>query len=90
MPNTVFQMRDLLSPFGIASLLVVAYIVHCFIQNARLSHFKGPSTTGFSKLWLLKVMRSGNMHIEFQKVNQKFGMLIFPKKDTTHTSIFNA
>jgi hypothetical protein len=75
MSNMGFQIKDLLSPFGVASLVVVGYILHCFTQNARLSHFKGPSTTGFSKLWLLKVMRSGNMHIEFQKVNQKYGMI---------------
>jgi hypothetical protein len=65
---------DFLSLTGII-LVVLAYIVHCFVQNARLRHFKGPSTTGFSKLWLLHALRSGNMHVDFQKVNQKYGTL---------------
>jgi hypothetical protein len=74
--NVTFpRANDFLSLPSIVSFAIVAYIVHCFVQNARLRHFKGPPTTGFSKLWLLRAITKGNMHIDFQKVNQKYGAL---------------
>ena len=65
--------------FSLSTLLalaVVGYIVHCFTQHARLCQFKGPRTVGFSKLWLLKVMRSGTMHHYFTEANKKYGTLM--------------
>jgi hypothetical protein len=38
-----------------------------------LSHFKGPWSTGFSRLWLLRANSSGEMHKYFKEVNDKYG-----------------
>jgi len=38
-----------------------------------LSHFKGPWSTGISRLWLLRVNASGEMHKYFKEVNDKYG-----------------
>jgi len=38
-----------------------------------LSHFKGPWSTGFSRLWLLRTNASGEMHKYFKEVNDKYG-----------------
>ena len=65
-----------LSAPTLLGLGVTLYIVHCFIQHTRLSHFKGPPTVGFSKLWLLYVIRSGNMHQAFTEVNRKYGTFL--------------
>lgn len=54
-------------------IIVIGYILHCFVQYSHLRQFKGPRTTGFSKLWLLKIMRAGRMHLDFTKVNEKYG-----------------
>ena len=63
--------------YDLAPLLVVflalAFTIKNFVQYARLKHFKGPATTGFSRLWLLRVLRGGNMHNVFQDVNVKYG-----------------
>ena len=70
--------------FSLPSLLVLAivgYTIHCLAQYAPLRHFKGPRTWGFSKLSLLKVMRSGRMHLSFTEANQKHGM---PDVDSSH------
>ena len=39
----------------------------------RLRHIKGPFLAGFSKLWLIRTVSSGNMHWEFAKACQKYG-----------------
>ncbi len=64
--------------FSLPSLLTVAvvgYVIHCIVQHVQLHHFKGPPTVGFSKLWLLKVMRSGTMHLSFTETNKRYGTL---------------
>jgi len=38
-----------------------------------LSHFKGPWSTGISRLWLLRANASGEMHKYFKDVNDKYG-----------------
>ncbi|KAI0456052.1 cytochrome P450 [Xylaria acuta] len=59
----------------LVTLLLVAFVVNDLVQYARLRQFKGPSGTGFSKLWLLRTMRGGNMHKVFQDVNNKYGKM---------------
>ena len=63
----------LLSVPSLFALAVIGYVIHCFVQHAHLRHFQGPRTVGFSKLWLLKVMRSGTMHLSFTETNKKYG-----------------
>ena len=64
----------LLSLPSLLVLAIVGYSIHCIAQYAPLRQFKGPRTSGFSKLWLLKVMRSGRMHLSFTEANKKHGM----------------
>lgn len=63
----------LLSLPSLMGIAVFAYVVHSIVQHIHLRQFKGPPTAGFSKLWLLKVMRSGKMHLAFTETNKKYG-----------------
>ena len=75
--------KESLALFSLPSFLaiaVVGYLLHCVVQYAQLRQFKGPPTVGFSKLWLLKAMRSGIMHLTFTETNKTYGNLgAFPR-----------
>ncbi len=75
----------LLSLPSLLTVAIIGYVIHCFVQHAHLRHFKGPRTVGFSKLWLLKVMRSGRMHLSFTEANRKYGA---PEQSFSSPSIF--
>ncbi|KAI1105358.1 cytochrome P450 [Jackrogersella minutella] len=55
--------------------VILGIIVNDLVQYVRLRQFKGPTTTGFSRLWLLRAMRGGNMHKIYQDVNTKYGKI---------------
>ncbi|KAK6833502.1 hypothetical protein PG995_013252 [Apiospora arundinis] len=57
----------------VATVLILTVVVRTLVHYVRLRQFPGPSGTGFSKLWLLRVMRGGRMHLEYQSVNKKYG-----------------
>lgn len=59
---------------GLLILSVLLYIFHSLFQYARLRHFKGPRTAGFSNIWLLRCVTSGLMHRHFLEVNHKYGV----------------
>ena len=40
----------------------------------RLRHFKGPFIASLTRLWLVRCITGGRMHLDFQEVNQKYGM----------------
>jgi hypothetical protein len=40
----------------------------------RLRHFKGPLFAAFSRIWLVRRLRGGRLHLDFQEVNQKYGL----------------
>jgi hypothetical protein len=62
--------------FVIAAYLVVAR----FRQYSRLSHFKGPTTTGISWWWHSKAVLSGHAERYYGDVTEKYGEHIFPAK----------
>jgi len=61
----------------IAASLIVILLARLITTKIRaynaLSHFKGPWSTGFSRLWLLRANASGEMHMYFKEVNDKYG-----------------
>lgn len=50
------------------------YLVQSFRSWYRLRHFKGPRFAAFSRLWLARHVAGGTMHLDFQEVNEKYGM----------------
>ena len=53
------------------------YILQTFRTWYRLRHFKGPIFASLSRLWLARHVAGGRMHLDFQEVNEKYGMLMF-------------
>ena len=48
------------------------------IQNYfRLSHFKGPWLAGWSRIWILRTVLSGQMNLRFYDIIKKYGMLLY-------------
>ncbi|KAL5331052.1 hypothetical protein ACEPPN_000581 [Leptodophora sp. 'Broadleaf-Isolate-01'] len=77
----LFELFDpfngLLAP-GICTLLILGLsllVVQSFLAWYRLRHVKGPPLAGFSKLWLIRAVSSGNMHWEFANANKRYGSL---------------
>ena len=73
---------------GLLFLSVLLYIFHSVFQYARLRHFKGPRTVGFSNIWLLRCVTSGMMHSRFLEVNHKYGvyrLCFFQSKSRTES-----
>ncbi|KAH7348871.1 pisatin demethylase [Rhexocercosporidium sp. MPI-PUGE-AT-0058] len=67
------------SPAAIASTLLILglslFVVRTLLAWNRLRHVKGPRLAGFSKLWLIRAVSGGNMHMEFANANQRYGSL---------------
>ncbi|KAF1986415.1 cytochrome P450 [Aulographum hederae CBS 113979] len=61
---------------GLSLLLLFVVLVRTTLQYFRLEHFPGPSTTGISKIWLLRTVTSGKMHDIFYEQYKKFGPVI--------------
>lgn len=51
------------------------YLLQTFRSWYRLRHFKGPVFATLSRLWLARHVAGGRMHLDFQEVNQKYGIL---------------
>ncbi|PVH79035.1 pisatin demethylase [Cadophora sp. DSE1049] len=54
---------------------LLLFITERFRAWYRLRHVRGPFWAGFSKLWLIRAVSSGNMHWEFANVNRRYGSL---------------
>lgn len=63
----------LLIAVSLIVILLARFITTKIRAYNALSHFKGPWSTGFSRLWLLRVNASGEMHKYFKEVNDKYG-----------------
>jgi hypothetical protein len=50
------------------------YLLQTFRSWYRLRHFKGPLFATLSRLWLARHVAGGRMHLDFQEVNQKYGV----------------
>ncbi|KAE9376093.1 pisatin demethylase [Stipitochalara longipes BDJ] len=55
--------------------IVGAYLVQTFRSWYRLRHFKGPLLATLSRVWLVRVISGGRMHLDFLEVNRKYGTL---------------
>lgn len=58
---------------GVA-IVVVLYSLGQYRAYNSLKQFKGPWSTGWSRLWLLNATRSGSMQLHFKAVNDRYGM----------------
>jgi hypothetical protein len=54
--------------------LVGVFLFRTFRRWYRLRHFKGPLIATLSRIWLARHVAGGRMHLDFQEVNQKYGM----------------
>ncbi|KAF2753912.1 putative P450 monooxygenase [Pseudovirgaria hyperparasitica] len=57
----------------VSGLLVLWYVYSTLNAYLALRHFKGPWSSGFSRLWLLRANLGGRMNHEFRAVNDKYG-----------------
>jgi hypothetical protein len=55
------------------SLLTLYFIVQCTRTWYRLRHFKGPLSAKFSKLWLLRHVLTGRLHLDLAEVTDRYG-----------------
>lgn len=67
-------------PFGLtwgqlAIVAALAYVARLYSQYARLAAFRGPRTTGFSSLWILRAIHRQKTNLEYRDVNAKYGPL---------------
>lgn len=67
------------NPATVTASLAITFFVVFAVQTLRtwyrLRHVKGPFWAGFSKVWLIRAVSSGNMHWEFANVNKRYGEL---------------
>jgi len=61
----------LISTVLIASSVVL--VVQRLRSWYRLRQFKGPLLASFSRIWLVRKVVGGTMHLDFQEVNAKYG-----------------
>lgn len=62
------------SPLYLALFVIAAYWVTARLrQYYRLSHFKGPATTGISWWWHSKAVLSGQAQRYYGDVTEKYG-----------------
>lgn len=50
------------------------YFIETFRSWYRLRQFKGPLIATLSRLWLVRAVSAGTLHLDFQGVNRKYGM----------------
>lgn len=63
-------------PLYLGLLIIAAYLVITRLrQYYRLSHFKGPATTGISWCWHSKAVLSGQAQRYYGDVTEKYGKL---------------
>jgi hypothetical protein len=75
------------SPIGPLALISLAglFLFKKFRSWYRLRHFKGPLIATLSRVWPVRHVAGGRMHLDFQDVNQKYGM--FDGRMACHPSI---
>lgn len=54
--------------------LIGLYVIQIFRSWYRLRHFEGPLFASLSRLWLVRAVSAGTLHLDFQAVNRKYGM----------------
>jgi hypothetical protein len=73
---------------GFLSLLcAAAWLVQTFAAWYRLRHFKGPFPASISRLWLMRAVSGGRMHLDFWEANKKYGMCFRFRRDTRTVAI---
>ncbi len=69
------------SPIYLGIFIIAAYLVTARLQQYyRLSHFKGPATTGISWWWHSKAVLSGQAQRYYGDTTEKYGELHRPGK----------
>lgn len=68
--------RWLIPPLGVVVLLLLAWsVIATLRQYFRLRHFKGPFSTGISKLWLIRAVGGGRTHLDLYEACEKYGSI---------------
>jgi hypothetical protein len=65
-------------PVGIWIAFILVFIVGVYLAQTfrswyRLRHFKGPLIATLSRIWLVRTVSKGRLHLDFYEVNQKYG-----------------
>lgn len=61
----------------IVSIFVFGYALVQYRVYRSLQQFKGPWSTGWSRLWLLFAHGVGSMHVWFKSINDRYGTYQF-------------
>ncbi|KAK8214786.1 hypothetical protein M8818_002369 [Zalaria obscura] len=67
------QMVSVIALIGLVAFATAAIVVRKTRKYYALEQFRGPWSSGFSRLWLLHANASGEMHKYFTEVNDKYG-----------------
>jgi hypothetical protein len=59
--------------FLAALAIAAAYLASAYRDYDRLRAFRGPSTSGWTSLWLVRAVGSGQTNIRLAKVCEKYG-----------------
>ena len=59
--------------FWVLVSAVGLFLLQTFRSWYRLRHFNGPFIASLSRVWLVRCATRGRLHLDFQKVNQKYG-----------------
>lgn len=52
---------------------LAAYLAQSYKQYLKLRAFRGPLTSGWSNVWLVRAVMRQNTHIDFANVCEKYG-----------------
>ena len=63
----------LVARWPLIGVVILLYALRLFRQYYRLRAFKGPWGSGFSSLWMLYAVRTKRMHLEYARINEKYG-----------------
>lgn len=62
-------------------------VVHRLRAWYRLRQFKGPLLASLSRIWLVRVIIGGTMHLDFQKINDKYGKILCGRQLSTFVTL---
>lgn len=80
--------RWFVPPLGVVVLLLLAWsVIATLRQYFRLRHFKGPFSTGISKLWLIRAVGGGRTHLDLYEACEKYGSSIHVQCTARHSNL---
>ena len=74
--------------WGLASAVLVLYVLNKFRKYRRLQAFKGPFSTGWSELWHIRTIFSMRSHLIYREVDDKYGELHGTRLNGIHILVY--